>query len=425
MKTIFFTIALFVQSTIFFAQEVRMTQKESQVQDKGTLYFPINSDLLQRHYRNNAALLDKLDSILTNKLILKNLDSIIVTSSASPDGNQIKNVHLAMRRGKALIRHIEMGYRHIPPSKVKNPLFTPGWEYIGQVIAEDSAFPYRSQALLAINGGTSQASIEAALRRIEGGKAWRYIVNNYLSRYTSVATVLYYIKNIAVPMKIQDDLVEVLKKIELANPPVAEKDSVLGYVKTPVKPIKKPLFAAKTNLLFDVASLTNIELEVPIGQRWSIAAEWIFPWWKMDNSREQSKRNRAQLLNGNLEGRYWFGDRSERPHMTGWFAGVGVGGGLYDFEYDTRGYQGEFLMTGISGGYIHTIGKSKNLRMEYSLGLGCIGTDYNKYESTFGEDQKWHAIRQGSGRTIWFGPTKAKVSLVWMLNRKVKRGEKQ
>ena len=62
----------------------------------------------------------------------------------------------------------------------------------------------------------------------------------------------------------------------------------------------KPLFALKTNLLFDLLSGLNVEVEVPIGKHFSLAGEWIFPWWLWEK-----KQYALEILNGNLELRYW------------------------------------------------------------------------------------------------------------------------
>lgn len=186
-------------------------------------------------------------------------------------------------------------------------------------------------------------------------------------------------------------------------------------------------FAIKSNLLFDAATIANVELEIPIRKHWSIAGEWIFPWWTSCGNKKNSwqsssdKRNTLEILNANIEGKYWFGNRTDRRQMTGWFAGVYTGGGKYDLEYDAQGYQGEFfLAAGVSGGYAHTINKSGTLRMEYSLGVGYLQTDYRYYEEHWGIDDKWHTIRQNNGKYSWFGPTKAKISLACVFIRKVK-----
>ena len=175
---------------------------------------------------------------------------------------------------------------------------------------------------------------------------------------------------------------------------------------------EKSRIAVKTNLLFDVASALNIEIEAPIGKRWSVAGEYIFPWWLWED-----KQYCLQVLSGNLEGRYWFGDRNVKAQLTGWFAGLYAGGGYYDLEWGDKGYQGEFFIaSGLSGGYVHSISKNGKLRMEYSLGIGYLQTKYREYVPQKGIDDKWHLIHQANGKYSWFGPTKAKVSLVWMID---------
>ncbi|MFI3281929.1 MAG: DUF3575 domain-containing protein [Rikenellaceae bacterium] len=184
-----------------------------------------------------------------------------------------------------------------------------------------------------------------------------------------------------------------------------------------------PLFAVKSNLLFDLATILNIEFEIPIKNRWSISADYQFPWWIFSDGVKCGSSSRIQLLNANLEGRYWFGKRDDKLALTGWFAGLYTGGGLYDVEYKSEGYQGEFFVaTGVSGGFAHTINPKGNLRMEYMLGVGYMITQYRYYESHLGIDDTWHVIRKQTGEFTWFGPTRAKVSLVWMLNRTVLKG---
>ncbi len=179
------------------------------------------------------------------------------------------------------------------------------------------------------------------------------------------------------------------------------------------------LMAIKTNLLFDCATAINAEVEVPIGDRWSVAGEFDFPWWTWDDGTVTSPRNRLQLLYGDLSGKYWFGERSGRHVMTGWYAGIYAGGGLYDIERDANGYQGEFFIAaGLCGGYAHTINRRGNLRMEYTLGFGYLETDYIHYESEYYQADDWRAILLEKGVYHWFGPTKAKVSLVWLINYK-------
>ncbi len=184
------------------------------------------------------------------------------------------------------------------------------------------------------------------------------------------------------------------------------------------------LFALKTNLLFDAFTAINLELEIPINQRWSVAGEFIFPWWTINNNNEDSRRNRFQLINGNIEAKYWWESRYARPQplLTGWFTGVYAGAGTYDFEHNARGYQGDALfLCGISGGYAHTINRDGNLRLEYTIGVGYLTSFYHYYEAEFCANNHWHAVEIRNGRNKWFGPTRAKVSLSWLIDYNIKR----
>lgn len=179
---------------------------------------------------------------------------------------------------------------------------------------------------------------------------------------------------------------------------------------------KRPLFALKTNLLFDVVMMPNIEIEVPIGNRWSVDGEYTFPWWLFDNDKYC-----MQILMGGLEGRYWLGNRKVREQkgvLTGHFLGLYAGGGKYDLQWDDNGYQGEFFIAaGISYGWATSI--ARNLRLEFNIGIGVLRTNYRHYHT---RDNYHTLLWQENGKYTWLGPTKAKISLVWLLNRKTGNG---
>ncbi len=174
---------------------------------------------------------------------------------------------------------------------------------------------------------------------------------------------------------------------------------------------KIPLFALKTNLLYDAIITPNITLELPIGGRWSISAEWIFAWW------DDSKHLRCyEYLSGGLQARYWFTPHTRDYPMRGWFVGGYIQAGYYDVERRGRGAQGQMWgMNGV-GGYTHHL--VRNLRMEYSVALGFINTPYNKYVETLDCSDELVLQRYKKGRYMWWGITRVDISLVWMLYNK-------
>ena len=179
---------------------------------------------------------------------------------------------------------------------------------------------------------------------------------------------------------------------------------------------RRPLLALKTNLLFDAALMPNVEIEVPVGKRWSVNGEYAFPWWQFDRGKYC-----MQVLMGGLEGRYWLGSRKSREDrevLTGHFLGLYAGGGKYDLQWGEKGYQGEFFIAaGVSYGWATRI--ARHLHLEFNIGIGLLRTDYRHYHA---RDDYQTLLWQEIGKYTWFGPTKAKISLVWLLNRRVKKG---
>jgi hypothetical protein len=194
-----------------------------------------------------------------------------------------------------------------------------------------------------------------------------------------------------------------------------------GYDK-PVDPDRQTLlFALKSNALYWVAGAPNFSIEYPFSDRWSICGDYIAPW-----TSSFATGLYYQLLMLNAEARYWLGRRDDRPLMTGWFASASLGGGYYDLMLNNqkKGFQGEFyILAGFGAGYSHSISSNDRVRLEYALGLGYLLTRYRKYIwDQF--DYMLEAPREQVWKTSIFGPTQARVSLVWLLYVNKKGGER-
>ena len=368
--------------------------------------YRVNSSTLETDYMDNARTLELIHRSLTSKEVLASLDYIVITAGSSPEGNTAANEKLAYDRARAMKTYLMWKFPFLDRDIIYTFSIGEDWSGLRKMVEDDLRTPYRNEVLSVLDSHMDSDAKRAQLKRIGDGEAYRYIAAHMLPKLRGAAACTLHYKAELEPRVITDTVV--VEKI------VEKEIRVVEQVAQPVaddsKWEKKPLFAVKTNLLFDAASALNVEVEIPIGKRWSLAAEYIFPWWLWE-----SEQYALQTLSGNIEGRYWFGNREGRPQMTGWFLGLYGGGGYYDLEWSNKGYQGEFWHTGLSGGYAHTIGKGTNWRMEYSLGVGYMNTKYREYAPKFGFDD-WHLIRQKSGTYQWIGPTRAKISLVWMLN---------
>lgn len=129
--------------------------------------------------------------------------------------------------------------------------------------------------------------------------------------------------------------------------------------------------------------------------------------------------------------RHWFGRRSEEKPLQGHH--VGLYGGLvtYDIEHGGRGYMGGKpggtlfdkgnWFCGLSYGYSMPI--ARRLNIDFTIGFGYLGGEYREYIPV-DNCYVWQATKQRH----WFGPTKAEVSLVWLIgcdNKNWKKGGKR
>ena len=175
---------------------------------------------------------------------------------------------------------------------------------------------------------------------------------------------------------------------------------------------RKLLFALRSNLL--VPAL-NLGVEVPIGNHWSVGADYYYPWvWpKRDN------KNCFEFLGWGIEGRYWFGrNRTIFNRLQGHSIGLYGYAGYYDFERNYHGHQGEFVNVGLDYTYAMAVGKRKQLHFEFSLGVGYIYSEARQY--TVIEANGPLISDKVTKKVGYFGPTKANISLVVPIFQKVK-----
>lgn len=181
----------------------------------------------------------------------------------------------------------------------------------------------------------------------------------------------------------------------------------------------KTYFAIGTNALYDVVTIPNLEAEVAFADHWSILGECSFAWWQ-----NKDKMDCRQLISGGLEGRYWFSSLNEAP-LSGHFVGAFANLGAYDLERKGEGYQcRNAWMTGITYGYSFRL--SQSWRLECSVGLGYMrGNKYDHYDE-IEVNGKQYLMSRDRANLNWFGPTKAKVSFVWIPQlTKGKKGDMQ
>lgn len=386
------------------------------------LYFRFDKAVVDKGYMDNDRTLRHLEEILSDRSLTGRIDSINILSFASPDGDRKYNERLAKERSNAVKGYLVWKYPHLDQYRIHPRPKGENWKELRRLIAGDRSLPNREEVLQIIDRNPDSDRCKALLKNLDGGNSYRYIQGRLLRYLRNASVCMVWIRPDSLPAlpKPVPPRAEALN--EPCEPSHANMKSFQEQQEQTMRNVqkteKRPLFAVKTNLLFDAAMMPNIEIEVPIGStnRWSVNGEYMFPWWLLDGDKYS-----LQILTGGLEGRYWLGSRENRMNrevLTGHFLGLYAGGGKYDLQWKENGYQGEFFIAaGISYGYAHEI--ARNLRLEYNIGIGLLRTDYRHYHA---RDNYRTLLWQENGKYTWFGPTKVKISLVWLLNRKVKKG---
>jgi hypothetical protein len=175
------------------------------------------------------------------------------------------------------------------------------------------------------------------------------------------------------------------------------------YLPASIFPERQKVAAVRTNLL---SPLSNVGAEMCINDRWSVEADYYFPWL----CRKADHKNAMQMLAWGVTGRYWLGKgRTYKNRLLGHSVGLGTYIGYYDLERNYTGHQGEFASVCLDYMYAMPVFNNR-MHLEFTVGLGYLYSYARPYD-VFESGGK--AFREGYTKNIhWAGPLKAGVSLV-------------
>ena len=163
----------------------------------------------------------------------------------------------------------------------------------------------------------------------------------------------------------------------------------------------------KTNALYDLLAIPNLGAEFYLGSNFSIAGNWHYAWWK-----NNKKHNYWRTYGGDLSARYWMGKKAHEKPLTGHHIGLYGQMITYDFERGGKGILADrwSWATGVEYGY--SIPVAKRLNLDFTIGLGYHWGEFKEYLPIDG-----HYVWQATKNRNYWGPTKAEISLVWLIGR--------
>ena len=407
-----------------------------------TIYFRPGYSLLELSYRDNAAnmkaLTQGIQTIKGNPCV--QLQHIRILSAASPEGNSALNKRVAKRRGERLRDYLKETLV-LPDSIFTVSSAGEDWQGLAALIAREKT-PWRNKALQIIRhtpewvtrNGKVVDGRKRQLQNLDGGKAWKYMLDNHFYTLRTGAVVVCEVKTLAAEST--PSAAEASQ--EQARPGAhAEASSEQARLESasqspssppfpaipsqvhpePQAPPVASYFALKSNLLYDALLVPNLSLEASIGSGWTLGAGGMFAWWSKD-----AKHRYWRIYGGGLEIRKYFGTLSKSKPLQGHHLGIYGDFLTYDFEFGAKGYQSKATYAaGIKYGYSHPI--ANRLNLDFALGIGYLHSNYKTYVPRDG-----CYVYQETKKRKWLGPTQAEISLVWLLgkgNTNKKKGGKK
>lgn len=378
-----------------------------EISDSLRIHFQQSKSLFNESVAGNSQFYGSLADLLE---MAKRKDIEIVSvklyGAASPEGGIGYNKGLSKRRADRIASYIaEVGGGRISPEVIA---VGRDWKGLYDLAVADSELPSREATLdllcrLAMpNDKESEDRMFAQLKVLDGGKPYRYMYSRLFPelRKAGVKVVAVY----RIDDLVSDGRVSPLET-SFAEPngiSISAKGDVMQEVR------KKPWYVGvKTNMLYDALLVPNGGLEIYLGKNWSIDAYWMYAWWKSDRV-----HNYWRTYGGDVELRKWLGSAARRKPLTGHHIGAYAQIVTYDFELGGRGYLADrwSYAAGVSYGY--SLPVAKRLNIDFSIGLGYMGGEYKEYLP-----QDGHYVWQSTKRRHWIGPTKAEISLVWLIGR--------
>ena len=406
-----------------------------------TIYFRPGYSLLELSYRDNAAnmkaLTQGIQTIKGNPCV--QLQHIRILSAASPEGNSALNKRVAKRRGERLRDYLKETLV-LPDSIFTVSSAGEDWQGLASLIAKEKT-PWRNKALQIIRhtpewitrNGKVVDGRKRQLQNLDGGKAWKYMLDNHFYTLRTGAVVVCEVKTLAAestPSAAEASLEQARSeqaRLESASqqsasqspssPPFPAIPSQVHPSSESQAPPVASYFALKSNLLYDALLVPNLSLEASIGSGWTLGAGGMLAWWSKD-----AKHRYWRIYGGDLEIRKYFGTLSKSKPLQGHHLGIYGDFLTYDFEFGAKGYQSKATYAaGIKYGYSHPI--ANRLNLDFALGIGYLHSNYKTYVPRDG-----CYVYQETKKQKWLGPTQAEISLVWLLgkgNTNKKKGGKK
>ena len=433
--------------------------------DSARVLFKVGYSQFNPALGDNRKAMDSFIELVCKAHEANEIDSIVVRAYASPDGQNEANNRLARLRCRN-IADLIASRTDIDPEKIRTYPEGVAWNELRRIVYENKNVPAREKIIDILDNvplwiynskGMIVDGRKKRLMELDHGFAYRWLYDNIFPQLRNAVAVALYTKNTdkhleasdpetteTIGISVTSDTSSITDTSDLPDSSINADQSGLsdktGISETHGAPVtddsyksqipsfstgnSRPFYmSVKTNMLYDAALVPNIGAEFYLGKNISIYGEWMYAWWDKD-----SRHRYWRTYGGDLGLRWWFGKKAHEKPLTGHHIGIYGGILTFDFEFGDTGYMGgkpggtlwdrQLVNAGVEYGYSLPVGSRLNI--DFSIGLGYIGGNYIKY---FPFDNDYYVDKEYKLR--FFGPTKAEISLVWLIgngNKNIRKG---
>lgn len=397
---------------------------------KVQVYFRQGYSVLDSTYRDNGVRLRefarKVEQFRKENPLL--FHSVKISSSASPEGGSTNNQRLAKNRAARIEEFLRPYLQDIP---CEIDARENDWDLLERLVS-NSETPYRDEVLdiirntptLVEKNGVSMNGRKQELIHLHDGLSWSYMYKHFFPDMRNSGASVTCVVEIPVS---EPPVVQEPKQVSAPEPtpkpepqPAPEPTPMPEPEPQPTETAaeeKSPFYMdIRTNMLYDLAITPNVGVEFSLGKRWAVGGNWMYAWWT------NHKRFFWRIFGGDLNVRKYFGTKAKEKPLQGHH--IGLYGGIVTYDFELGGRKGIIAdydehwnyFGGIEYGYSAPI--AHRLNLDFTIGLGYLGGQYKKYEHMWNEyPRERHYVWQSTHQRHFFGPTKAEISLVWLIGR--------
>lgn len=394
--------SVYLYLMVFFTVFLSGFSVSAQDRDSLMLHFRLNESQIDPAYMDNGLQLDGMADLFGQGIV----ERVSITVSSSPDGPLWLNTRLSDKRHQSIVSHLK---GRIPEEKLFMTVIPENWGGLINKITTRYFDDDKEEILQILKDSTiSDDTRQKRLQALSDGRTWDFIKYHFLPELRYSALAYYYRKPLVLPIPA----------------PVRKAYAVTDFsqdklTREPVSPVRQPssekerrfTFALKTNLLYDMALIPNLGVEFHLGKGWALGLDYNHAWWSLAD-----KDYFWRVCGGGIDVRKYFGKASAVRPLSGHHLGLYAQAFTYDIETGGRGQMSDLTYSGgLEYGYSLPVGKAFNI--DFGIGLGYAGGEYKVYDP---EDDCY--VWKETRLRHYMGPTKAEISLVWILGYKGKGG---